>query len=149
MNMSSNAPSGASSASAAKSRYLPVIARFLMGVPLVVFGLNGFLNFIPQPSTPMAPGAAAFAGALMASGYMMKLIGLTQIITGVLLVTNRYVPLALALFAPFIVNSIAFHVFLEHTGLPMAAIFLALEVYLAWIYRQAFASMLQARVFPA
>ncbi len=134
---------------ASRSRYLPAIARFVMGIPLVVFGLNGFLNFIPQPTTPLAPGAAAFAGALMATGYMMKLIGATLGITGVLLVTNRYVPLALALFAPFIVNSIAFHTFLEHTGLPMAAIFLALELYLAWSYRHAFQGLLAARATPA
>jgi hypothetical protein len=52
------------------------------------------------------------------------------------------VPLALALFAPFIVNSIAFHTFLEHSGLPMAAVFLILEVYLAWSYRNAYRPML-------
>ena len=76
---------------------------------------------------------------------MMQLIGTTQLIVGVLLVLNRFVPLALALFAPFIVNSIAFHIFLEHSGLPMAAIFLALEVYLAWTYRNAYRPMLAMR----
>lgn len=123
-------------------RYSLIAARLLMGLPLIIFGLNGFLNFIPQPATPMAEGAAAFAGALMKTGYMMQLIGTTQLIVGLLLVANRFVPLALALFAPFIVNSIAFHVFLEHTGLPMAAIFLLLELYLAWAYRNAFRPML-------
>ena len=120
-----------------------------MGLPLLVFGLNMFLNFIPQPKTPMAEGAMAFAGALFKSGYMMQLIGTTQLIVGALLLSNRFVPLALALFAPFIVNSIAFHVCLEHTGLPMAAVFLALELYLAWAYRHAYRSMLAARVTPA
>ena len=129
-------------------RHLPTVARILMGLPLVVFGLNGFLNFLPQPSTPLPAGAAAFAGALMNSGYMMQLIGATLLIVGVLLVSNRFVPLALALFAPFIVNSIAFHVFLEHSGLPMAAVFLALELYLAWVYRKAYGPMLAARVTP-
>ena len=127
------------------ARHFPTIARLLMGLPLIVFGLNGFLNFIPQPETPLPEGAAAFARALMNSGYMMQLIGATQLIVGVLLVLNRFVPLALALFAPFIVNSIAFHIFLEHSGLPMAAIFLALEVYLAWVYRAAYRPMLAAR----
>ena len=79
-----------------------------MGLPLIVFGLNGFFNFIPQPTTPLPEGAAAFAEALVKSGYMMQLIGGTQLIVGVLLVLNRFVPLALALFAPFMVNSIAF-----------------------------------------
>jgi hypothetical protein len=129
-------------------RRAPTIARILMGLPLIVFGLNGFLNFIPQPATPLAEGAAAFATALMNSGYMMQLIGATQLIVGVLLVANRFVPLALALFAPFMVNSIAFHLRLEHTGLPMAAVFLALEIYLAWVYRNAYRPMLAMRAAP-
>ncbi|HEY9249715.1 MAG TPA: DoxX family protein, partial [Rariglobus sp.] len=62
---------------------------------------------------------------------------------------NRFVPLALALFAPFIVNSIAFHVFLERSGLPVAGVFLAFELYLAWAYRAAFRPMLAAKVDPA
>ncbi len=131
-----------------KTRLLPTIARYVMGLPLIVFGLNGFFNFMPQPKTPLAAGAMTFVGALVNSGYMMPLIGATLLIVGVLLVSNRFVPLALVLFAPFIVNSIAFHLVLEHTGLIMAAIFLALELYLAWNYRQAYRSLLTARVFP-
>ena len=80
----------------------------------------------------------AFAGALANTGYMMQLIGVTHLVVGVLLVLNRCVPLALVLFAPFMVNSIAFHVFLERSGLPMAAVFLVLELFLAWCYRAAF-----------
>ena len=131
------------------TRHIPTVVRFLLGLPLVVFGLNMFFNFIPQPSTPMPEGAAAFAGALVKSGYMMKLIGVTQLVVGVMLVTNRFVPLALALFAPFMVNSIAFHVFLEPSGLIMAGIFMAMELYLAWAYRAAYRPMLAARVTPA
>ena len=88
----------------------------------------------------------AFAGALFKSGYMMPLIGATLLVSGVLLVTNRFVPLALALFAPFILNSILFHACLERTGLPMATVFLALELFLAWSYRSAYRPMLAARV---
>ena len=131
------------------TRHFPTIARILMGLPLLVFGLNGFFNFIPPPATPMPEGAAAFAGALMKSGYMMQLIGMTQLIVGVLLLLNRFVPLALALFAPFIVNSIAYHVFLAPSGLPMAAVFLALELYLAWAYWSSYRPMLAARARPA
>lgn len=130
------------------TRFLPAIARILLGLPLFVFGLNGFLNFIPQPKTPLPEGAVAFATALMATGYMMQLIGGTMLVVGTLLLINRFVPLALALFAPFMVNSLAFHIFLEHSGLPMAAIFAGLELYLAWTYRAAFRPMLAARVTP-
>lgn len=142
--METNTPPAGKSA----NRVLPAIARYVMGLPLFVFGLNMFFNFIPQPKAPMAEGAAAFVGALFKSGYMMQLIGATFLIVGALLVSNRFVPLAIALFAPFIVNSIVFHVFLEHTGLPMSVVFLALELYLAWAYRSAYRSMLTARVSP-
>lgn len=130
------------------TRHLPAIARIVMGLPLVIFGLNGFLNFIPPPPTALPEKAMAFAGALMNSGYMMQLIGATHLVAGVMLVTNRFVPLALALWAPFIVNSVAFHLFLERSGLGMALIFLVLELYLAWAYRHAFRPMLTARVTP-
>src|SRR5688572_27849159 len=130
------------------TRFFPAIARVLLGLPLFVFGLNGFLNFIPQPKTPLPEGAVAFATALMATGYMMQLIGGTMLVVGTLLLINRFVPVALALFAPFMVNSLAFHIFLEHAGLPMAAIFAGLELYLAWTYRAAFRPMLAARVSP-
>lgn len=144
-------PAGHNPANTGKSftRHFPAIARILLGLPLAIFGINGFLNFIPPPPTPLPEAAAAFAGALAHSGYMMQLIGATQLIVAVLLLSNRFVPLALALFAPFIVNSIAFHACLEHSGLPMAAVFLALELYLAWAYRNAFGPMLAARVSPA
>ena len=131
------------------TRYLPAVARVLMGLPLFVFGLNLFLNFIPQPKDPMPEKAMAFAGALFQSGYMMPLIGVTLLVVGALLLVNRFVPLALALFAPFIVNSMAFHVFLAPSGLPMAGVFLVFELYLAWAYRAAFRPMLTARVTPS
>lgn len=138
-----------SSAPAGFRRVGPAIARWLLGLPLVVFGLNGFLNFIPQPEAPLPEKAMVFAGALAASGYMMPLIGLTLLVSGALLVANRCVPLGLTLFAPFIVNSVAFHAFLERSGLPMACVFLALELYLAWAYRRSFAGVLAARANPS
>jgi uncharacterized membrane protein YphA (DoxX/SURF4 family) len=146
-----NYPDEASPAAPSRSfaRYLPAIARILMGVPLLVFGLNGFFNFIPPPKTPLPEGAMAFATALAKSGYMMQLIAVTQLVVGALLVVNRFVPLAILLLAPFLVNSLAFHLFLERSGLGMAVVFAALEVYLAWVYRRAYAPLFVARTGPA
>lgn len=143
-------PTSATTTARPKSftRFIPAIVRVLMGLFLLVMGLNGLFNFLPQPKVEMAPGAMAFAEALMKTGYMMQLIAITQTIVGVFLVTNRFVPLALALFAPFMVNSVAFHFFLERSGLPMAVVFLVLELYLAWTYRKAFRPMLAAKVTP-
>ena len=129
-------------------RFGPAIARILLGLVFFVFGLNGFLNFIPQPKDAMPPGAMAFFGALMATGYMLRLIMGTQVIVGVLLLTNRFVPLALALIAPVIVNIVAFHAFLAPAGLVIASVVLALELYLAWSYRRCFSPMLAARATP-
>lgn len=142
--LSENPASSAPKKSA--TRHVTTGIRLLMGLAFFVSGLNGLHPFLPQPSAPMSEGAMAFAGALMKTGYMMPLIFVTQLITGVFLLANRFVPLALALIAPFLVNSIAFHVFLAPSGLVMAGIFAAFELYLAWAYRKAFAPMLAARV---
>ena len=134
-----------STAKKSPTRHLVTVGRFLLGLPLLVFGLNSFLNFIPPSKTAMPAGAAEFAGALMHTGYMMPLIGLTHLVCGLMLVTNRFVPLALVILAPFFLNSVLFHIFLERTGLPMALIFTALELALAWAYRRAYAPLLTAK----
>lgn len=119
-----------------------------MGLPFFIGGLNGLFKIFPEPNPPMPEGATAFLEALIKSGYMMQLIMGTQLIVGTLLLINRFVPLALALIAPFLVNAVAFHIFLERSGLPFALIFLALELYLAWAYRNAFRPMLAMRNKP-
>ena len=83
--------------SPAFARHLPTIARLLMGFGFFVFGLNGFLHFIPEPKNAMPEGAAAFAGAMMKTGYMFQMVAGTQLLVGVLLLLNRFVPLALRL----------------------------------------------------
>ncbi len=130
------------------TRYLPAVARILMGLMFLITGLNGFLNFIPPPKEPMSEGAMALMGAFMKTGYMFQLIAGTQLLAGVLLLLNRFVPLALALLAPVIVNIVAFHVFLAPSGLVIAFVVLALELYLAWSYRSSYRAMLAARATP-
>ena len=127
------------------SRYFPAIARILLGLIFATTGLNGFLNFIPQPKAPMPERAAAFLGALLQTGYLFRLIMGTQLIVGVLLLLNRFVPLALALVAPIIVGILTFHIFLLPSGLHLALAVLVLEIYLSWAYRKAFRSMLAMR----
>jgi uncharacterized membrane protein YphA (DoxX/SURF4 family) len=141
--LDANAAKGRSTSSVA--RYLTVAARVLLGLLFFVTGLNGFLNFLPQPSKPMPEGAIAFAAAMMKTGYLFKLVVATQLLVGVLLLMNLFVPLALVLIAPVIVNIIAFHAFLAPSGIVMGAIALLLEIYLAWTYRKAFLPMLAMR----
>lgn len=126
------------------TRFLPAIGRWLLGLPLILFGLMNF--FFPMQSPPeLAEGAKAFGAALDATGYMMPMIGVLFLIAGPLLLINRFVPLALLLLAPFFLNSVLFHLFLERTGLPMALVFAALELSLAWAYRGVFANVLKAK----
>ncbi|MBI3192182.1 MAG: DoxX family membrane protein [Pedosphaera parvula] len=130
------------------TRHVPTIARLLMGLMFLVFGLNGFLNFIPQPKDPMPEGAAAFAGALMKTGYMFPLVMGTQLLVGTLLLLNRFVPLALALIAPIIVGIVTFHIFLAPASIGPGIVVLVLELYLAWAYRNAFRPMLAMKTTP-
>lgn len=130
------------------TRFLPVIARVLMGLLFTMTGLNGFLDFLPRPKEAMPEGAMAFAGALMNTKYMMPMAMGTQLLCGLLFLANRFVPLALALLAPVIVNIVAFHLFLAPSGSGMGILALVLELFLAWSYRGAFRPMLAARVSP-
>jgi uncharacterized membrane protein YphA (DoxX/SURF4 family) len=129
-------------------RHLPAVARILMGLMFFVFGLNGFFHFIPQPKEPMPDGVLALMGGFMQSGYMMPLIFGTQTLVGALLLLNCFVPLALALIAPVIVNIIAFHVFLMPSTIAPGIVVLVLELYLAWSYRRVYRPMLAMRVKP-
>jgi len=118
--------------------------RLLFGLAFLAFGLMGFLNTMTPPPD-LAPGAKAFDEALAASGYMMPLIFGTQLFVGVLCLVGRFVPLALVVVFPFLLNSVLFHIYLEPTGLPFAGIFFALNLYLAWTYRKAYTSLLTAK----
>jgi len=125
----------------------PTIVRVLLGLIFFVFGLNGFLHFIPQPAT-IPERAMGFVMALMSTGYMFPLIKGVEVVGGAMLLSNRFVPLALALLAPNVVNILLFHAFLEPQGIPLAIVLLVLEIYLAWAYRNAYRPMLAARVQP-
>src|SRR5258706_8733240 len=123
---------------------LPTVARLLLGAGFFVFGLNGFLHFLPTPPLP-AP-AGNFLGALVATGYMFPLIKGTEVVAGALLLGNRFAPLALALLAPVLVNIVAFHAVLAPAGLAVPLVLLAAVLYLAYAYRTAYGPMLRARV---
>jgi uncharacterized membrane protein YphA (DoxX/SURF4 family) len=120
-----------------------LIARILLGLVFFVFGLNGFLQFIPVGTLP--PGLAGqFMTVLLQSHYVF-VISAFQLAGGVLLLVNRYVPLALALLAPVLVNIISYHLFLDRTGLPVAIVVLILWCFLAFRHRQHFSCLFVQR----
>jgi hypothetical protein len=117
-------------------------ARIVLGAMFFVFGLNGFLRFLPMGNH--AGPAGEFLGALAAAGYMFPLIKGVEVITGALLLVGRYVPLALTLLAPVVVNIIAFHLFLEPSSIGIPLVALALGSYLAWTERAAYAPLFRS-----
>jgi len=118
-------------------------ARILLGIVFSAFGLNGFLHWFPLPS--MDGKEARFIGGLVASGYFFPLLFVTYTITGAALLSGRFVPLALIVLAPIIVNIICIHVFLAPSGYPLTLLVVGLALFLAWTYRDAFRPVLRAR----
>src|SRR5580700_8287946 len=119
------------------------IARYLAGVIFLVFGLNGFLNFIPMP--PPGGIAGQFMGALYASHYLWVIFAF-QVVAAVLLLVNRYVPLAVAVLAPVIVNILVFHALMAPSGLPLALFVAVLWAAIFVDVRPAFAWLFQSRL---
>jgi putative oxidoreductase len=124
-------------------KIITVSSRFLLGLIFLVFGLNGFLHFI-QSSLPTG-AAGQFVGVLVASNYLV-VIFLLQLVSAILLLVNRHVPLALTLLAPIIVNILMFHVLMAPSGLGLAIVVTVLWIVVFRSVRSAFAGLLQQRV---
>lgn len=125
---------------------LTMPVRLLLGLVFFVFGLNGFLQFIPLP--PLPGPAGSFMGALVATGYFFPVLKVTEIAAGVMLLSNRFVPLALILLAPIVVHIALFHIVLAPTNLAMTVFLVAAESFLGWRYRASFAGVLQSKASP-
>ena len=123
-------------------KIVTLVARILLGLTFLVFGLNGFLHFLPMG--PMPQGTAGqFVGALAATHYIHLISGI-EVISAILFLINRYVPLALTLIGPILVNILCFHGFMAPSGIGPG-----LFVTLCWIivyvrHRSAFAGIFQA-----
>jgi putative oxidoreductase len=117
-----------------------IIARVLLGLIFVVFGLNAFFNFIPMPAPTGQAGA--FMGALFTSHYLYA-IKCFEISGGLLLLIGRYVPLGLTLVGPVIVNILFYDIFLDHSGLGLGVVIAALALFLLARYRSAFAGLVR------
>ena len=122
-------------------KILTIVARVLLGLMFVVFGSNAFLHFIPVPPLADDP-AGRFLSAMFESHYIYG-VALCQVLGGLLLVIGRYVPLGLTLLGPVIVNIDLFHIFMDRSGLGMAAVVSVVALFLLWRYREAFAGLLR------
>ncbi len=120
-----------------------LIARILLGLVFLVFGLNKIVPFIPST---MPPGLAGqFMGALYTSKYLI-FVGLCEAASGLLLLSGRYIPLALVIVGPVIVNILLVGLLLTHTALASGIVVTILWFLVYWRVRSAFSGVFQQRV---
>ena len=114
-------------------------ARLLFGLGFFIFGLNGFLQFMPTP--PMSPEGGAFVGAFIKTGYFFPMVKIIEIAVGVFLLANFFAPLATVLIAPILVGITTIHLFLNPAGLPMMIFLHILHGIIAFGYKDYYRSM--------
>ena len=119
-----------------------LIARILLGLVFLVFGLNGFLQFIPAT---LPPGMAGQFFSVLLQSHYVYFVSFFQLAGGVLLLANRYVPLGLTLLGPVIANILIYHLLMDHRGLPLALVVLILWGILAFRQRRHFAGLFVQR----
>ena len=121
-----------------------LVARILLGLVFFVFGLNGFLQFMPMPELP--PAAGELMGALGASGYFFPVLKIFETASGLMLLSGRFVPLALIFLAPVTLQIFLFNAVLAPGGIALAIVLLALNWYLGLgPYRSSFSGLLRAK----
>ena len=121
---------------------LKLVFRVLLGLMMLVFGLNKFFSFMPMP--PMPELAGQFMGALVKSGYLMTIIAVVEIITGAFILFDKYLSLALVVLFPVMLNAFLFHLFLDPAGIMGAGFALFLIIYLMYQNKSDYASLFKS-----
>lgn len=120
-----------------------IIVRTLMGLLFLFASVTFLLNLITPP--PMEGPIKTFNEGLAASGYFFTLLKITELVCGLMLVTGRFVPLALVILSPIIINILMVHIFLDRSGLPVALFLVLANIFLAYCYRDAFKPLLTSK----
>lgn len=107
-------------------------ARVIYGLLWVVFGLNFFFHFLPQPPPPEA--GMKYLSGLMAAPYFFPLLKTTEVVVGALLLANIAVPLALVVISPIVIQILLYHTVLDTAGAPVALLVTALNLFLGIAY---------------
>lgn len=134
--------------SVAKKINLPaVVARVLLGLIFLFFGLNFFFHFLNAAPVDPASKAGAFLGGLFASGYFFTFLKVLEVLYGILLIAGLFTPLVLILLFPISINILLFHVLIEAAPQPLAiaVLLFVLNVYLAWVNRVAYAPLFKIK----
>ncbi len=124
-------------------KYAVIIVRTLMGLLFLFASIAVLLNLFPQPE--LDGKAKLFMDGVNATGYFMTLLKVTELVCGIALVAGRFVPLALVIISPIIVNIFLFHLFVDTQGLPVAIFLIAANAFLGFAYREKFAPLLTAK----
>jgi hypothetical protein len=125
-------------------KIVTMIARYLLGLMFVVFGLNDFLNFIPMG--PMPGGLAGDYMKVMFATHYFYFIGAVMFTGGLLLLVNRYVGLGLTLLGPVLFNILVFHILMGPSGIGAGLVATLLWALVAWEHRVVFAKLFAARL---
>ena len=113
---------------------IAMVARILLGLIFLIFGSNGLVmqitgkGFLPMP--PPSPEMGVVLGGILAMKYLMPLVKSIQVISALLLLSGKYIPLALTLLSPIVINILGIHLFVDLAGLPMALTLLLLMLLL-------------------
>ncbi len=130
-------------------KFAVIIIRSLLGLGFIVFGLNILFPFLPQPPMPEGTLSAKFMEVMVPTNYM-KLVGIFQLVGGLLLIIGRTAPLGLVILAPILVNIVAFHGFLQNgENIIPGLVFSALEIFLIYAYRNNFKGILSTNARPS
>ncbi|MFM1654703.1 hypothetical protein ACI7RC_21780 [Brevibacillus sp. B_LB10_24] len=120
------------------------ISRFLFGFIFLVAGINGYFVILGlEPFIATSPDAMA----LFEFQYLLVFEKSLEILCGILLLVNRFVPLVLAILSPIVANIFLLHLFLDHSLLPLAVILVIMQGYLLFCYRKNFTSLLEKKPF--
>lgn len=122
-------------------KIVTIIARVLLGLMFVVFGLNGLHPFLPMQA-PNNHHAQEFMDALGPTGYLRVIFAL-QLIGGLLLLSGWFVPLGLTILCPILVNILLFHICIEPQGIQIGAVITVIALFLIWRYWSAFAGLVR------
>lgn len=120
---------------------LAKVVRYLLGLALLFFGLNGFFMFVTPPE--LASAGMEFFAAMAATGFLLPLTNIVYLLVAVMLLTNKYVPLGLVLLAPVLLSVVLFHIFLDPVSGIAGYIVALFNLYLLIVHVDAYRPMLR------
>jgi len=118
-----------------------LVARLLLGLAFVLFGVFPFLTFLPQPPPP--PWLAGDYIKVFTASHYAQVIGAMQLLSGLLLLVGKFVPLGLTILGAILFNIWAFHLLMAPASIVPGAVATLLWALVVWQYRERFAGILR------